>query len=68
MNTYTVFCVNPGDPKTIWINAVCAATLRGAIKEGLRQCASDWSCSARSIHVLGVAEGDVNILHWDDLK
>jgi hypothetical protein len=68
MNTYTVFCIQSSGVGTIWISAVCAATLRGAIKEGLRQCAADWSCSARSIHVLGVAEGDVNILHWDDLK
>ena len=52
-----------------------AADLEGAIIAGKQQCIDDWSCGYKdsespwnmaSVHCLGVAAGDVDILHWRD--
>ena len=52
-----------------------AADLDSAIIAGKQQCIRDWSSgdeegegpwNLESVHCLGVAAGDIEILHWED--
>jgi hypothetical protein len=73
---FTVFCQEAGGGGTIHIAAVQAADLESAITAGKQQCIEDWSCgpgeygespwTLETVHCLGVAAGDVDILHWED--
>ncbi len=73
--TFTVFCQQTDQLGTIHIDAVEATDLESAILAGRQQCLADWnggssesdaSFTLEDIHCLGVAEGDVTILHWKD--
>jgi hypothetical protein len=73
--TFTVFCQQVDQLGTIHIDTVEAADLDTAIQAGREQCLADWNGGASGpdapftladIHCLGVAEGDVRILHWQD--
>ena len=71
--TFTVFCQEAGGTGTIHITSVEAADLESAITAGKQQCIGDWSAGGgespwmmESIHCLGVAAGNVEILHWQD--
>lgn len=75
MNTFTVFCQQVDQLGTIHIDRVEATDLQSAIQAGREQCLADWNGGAsesdapftlEDIHCLGVAEGDVMILHWKD--
>lgn len=67
MKTYTVFCQNALEVGgTTWIAAIEADSVDEAKEEALDQCAESWCMSNSDICVLGVAEGDVNILEWND--
>lgn len=68
MSKYTVFCQETGKGGTIWISEVEAETLNQAIEIGREQCAADWDWGDRphDVHVLGVAEGVVHIVMWED--
>lgn len=65
---FTAFCRESSGEGTIWIDRVHAVSLDDAIKAAVKKCAQDWCREGdeQSIHVLGVAEGDVTILHWED--
>jgi len=72
---FTVFCQQTDQPGTIHIDTVVAADLRSAIRAGREQCLADWNAgfeeadgpfTLADIHCLGVAEGDVTILCWQD--
>jgi hypothetical protein len=74
-NTFTVFCQQADQLGTIHIDTVEATDLDTAIQVGREQYLADWNGGAREpdapfkledIHCLGVAEGDVRILHWQD--
>jgi hypothetical protein len=76
--TFTVFCQEADGTGTIWISSVQARDLEDAKLVGLQECADDWgysddpdnedACGTLSdIHVLGVAEGTVKILDWEDI-
>jgi hypothetical protein len=74
-STYTVFCQQADKLGTIHIDSVEAADLESAIQAGREQCLADWNGGAsqsnasftlEDIHCLGVAAGDVTILHWQD--
>ena len=74
-STFTVFCQQTDQPSTIHIDTVEATDLNSAIEIGRQQCLDDWNGSTneseasftiKNIHCLGVAEGDVTILHWAD--
>jgi len=74
-NNFTVFCQQADQLGTIHIDTVEATDLDSAIKAGRMQCLADWNGGAsgadapftlEDIHCLGVAEGDVHILHWQD--
>jgi hypothetical protein len=71
--TFTVFCQEASGQGTIHIVAVEAANLEDAITAGKQQCIDDWSTgpddtrwNMETVHCLGVASGDVEILHWQD--
>jgi len=75
VRTFTVFCQQADQLGTIYIDPVGAADLGSAILAGREQCLADWNGGTSGanapftlddIHCLGVAEGDVNILHWQD--
>jgi hypothetical protein len=72
---FTVFCREADSSGTIHIDSVKAADLESAILAGKQQCIDDWSdrtseaespWTMETIHCLGVAAGDVEILHWQD--
>jgi hypothetical protein len=72
---FTVFCQETGGKGTIHIDCVEAADLEAAIIAGKQQCIDDWSdrtteteshWNMETVHCLGVAAGDVGILHWED--
>lgn len=75
LTTFTVFCQQVDQLGTIHIDSVQAADLESAIQAGREQCLADWNGGAsgedapftlEEIHCLGVAQGDVRILHWQD--
>jgi hypothetical protein len=66
LKTYTAFCQERGNSGTIWISSVEAENLDDAIELAAENCAYDWSYPVDEVHVLGVAQGDVSILHWED--
>ncbi len=72
---FTVFCQEAGGSGTIHIASVEATDLESAITAGKQQCIDDWSdglppgesrWNENTVHCLGVAAGDVTILHWED--
>lgn len=67
MKTFTVFCTDKAGTETIWISSVEANDTDQAAKIGKSQCAEDWQQDENTVHVLGIAKGDVEILEWNDL-
>lgn len=68
---FTVFCRQANNQGTTWIDTVKAHHLEEAMHAGKIKCADDWgydSWQLNDIVVVGVAEGDVRILMWDDLE
>jgi hypothetical protein len=75
MKLFTVFCQETGGKDTIHIACVQADDLEAAILAGKQGCIDDWSSgfgnaespwTLQSVHCLGVAAGNVEILHWED--
>ena len=74
-STYTIFCQQTDQLGTIHIDTVESPDLESAIQAGREQCLADWNGGANEpnapftladIHCLGVAQGDVTIVHWQD--
>lgn len=69
MSKFTVFCQDIDGTGTVWIDCVEAADIVAAQALALEACAADWGYGPTDdIAVLGVAEGDVKILVWNDLE
>ena len=74
--TFTVFCQHESGKGTIWISTITIEhynyedwPLALIEKRAIEQCADEWSYDeeeAQSIICMGIAEGDVHILSWDD--
>ena len=74
--TYTVFCRQVSNEGTTHIDTVEAEDVPNAILAGRQQCLNDWNGDWNSgttplftlddIHCLGIAAGNVAILHWED--
>lgn len=64
--TYTVWCRDMNGEGTIWIDTVRAQSLQNAVIKARRECARAWSYQTKHVMVIGIAEGDVKILNWDD--
>jgi len=67
MATYTAFCQESDGTGTIWIDTVEADSLDEAITEARESCADAWGYESDQVHVLGILEGDVNVLFWSDI-
>jgi hypothetical protein len=74
-STFTVFCQQVDQLGTIHIDTVEAEDLDSAIQAGREQCLADWNGGAsgpnapftlEDIHCLGVSEGNIRVLHWED--
>jgi hypothetical protein len=63
---WTVFCQEESGEGTIWIEAVEAIKAEHAKTVGRQECAEQWGYPEDTIHVLGVAKGDINIAFWED--
>ena len=68
MNTYTAFCQQTDGKGTIWVSTFDAPSVEEAIELAINECALDWEDLPANVHCLGIAEGDVNILHWEDIE
>jgi hypothetical protein len=66
MNTFTVFVRESDNTGTTYITCVDAESIDAAKSAALAECAEAWDYELYSLRVTGVAEGDVNILEWDD--
>lgn len=72
--TFTVFCRQANDQGTTHIDTVEDPDIDAAMLHGRQQCLADWNhgtsapLSLEDIHCLGVAAGNVSILHWEDLN
>lgn len=68
MNTYTVFCQDTSGTGPVWVGHVDADTVDAAMEAGREDCHESWGGSIDAIHVLGVAEGCVRIMFWEDIE
>lgn len=66
MKTFTVFCREASGRGTTWIGSVQARDYSSAMKKGARECANDWGWPVADVVAVGVAEGSVSIVFWDD--
>ena len=66
MTKFTAFCQDADAQGTIWINPVEASDIEAAKAAAIAGCAVDWGYDEDDIHCLGIAAGDVEILHWED--
>lgn len=74
LKTFTVFVVNDGLPTSTWIDKVQAVDKEAAADIAVLACHDDWytdhtddpEVARQRVRVLGIAEGDVKILYWED--
>lgn len=64
---YTVFCIDADGLGTTWIGTVKATDAEEAAQAAKAECAEDWQQDESTIHVLGIATGDIEIVEWNDL-
>lgn len=73
MAKFTVFVRQSNNLGTTWIGCVDAEDINEAADLGLGECVHEWSSDNRQfseddLRVIGIAEGDVKILSWDDIE
>lgn len=68
MKSFTAFCQSADGTGTIWIDGVEAENADAAVDAAVAKCAAAWEVDADDVHCLGIAEGDVKILYWNDLN
>lgn len=67
--TFTAWCCQANGKGTINIASFEAADLTAAMETAKLQCMEDWQEeNPANIHLLGIAAGDVEILHWNDIN
>jgi hypothetical protein len=64
---FTVWHRQTNNVGTTHVCAVAAPDAAAAVKQARAQCLADWGGLPRPLHTLGVAEGDVHLLSWEDL-
>lgn len=66
--TFTIWCRESDGTGTTWIDCVKATDVEDAKTKGLEKCARDWGFpSTDGISCIGVAKGNVKIVHWEDI-
>jgi len=65
--TFTFWIAQANGEGTHYVTAVTSHRLGSAKIEALNDCAEDWQCEADTLHILGVAKGDIEILEWDEV-
>ena len=69
MKAFTAFCQDLDGSGTVWIASFEAPNLAAAKQLAREKCAADWGYEDPDhVHVLGIAKGNVNILHWEDIE
>lgn len=68
MKTYTIFCQEHDGKGTTHVSSHEAETADDAAALGVEETADDWGYDEDEIRVLGIIEGDVNIIKWNDLE
>lgn len=72
MNSYSVFIIEKNGGGTTYITHELATDPEAAKEAALRLCREDWGSPGEpweeELHVLGVTEGEVKILEWEDLS
>lgn len=75
--TFTFWCQEADGSGTIYIGSTDAENLEAAKIAALQICCDDWNAgmisedpfyNPRTVHLLGIAAGDVEILHWEDIE
>lgn len=68
LENYTVFCVvlDRQVTDTAWIQTIQATSKKEAMQIGIETCADDWEMEPADVVALGIVEGDINVLAWDD--
>lgn len=65
--TYIAFCRKSDGTGSIWIQTVEAESVEDAKVRAIVECAADWGMRTCFISCIGIAEGDINILFWEDI-
>lgn len=63
---FTAFCRQANNCGTTWISTVEAESPDEAATVAVEKCATGWDHDPEDVSCIGIAEGDVNILMWDD--
>ena len=66
MAVYTAFCQEPDGAGTTWIGPVGANDIEQAKRMAIAICASDWCVDESDVRCVGIAEGEINILYWEE--
>ena len=66
MAIFTAFCRGSDGTGTTWISSIEAESADAAMEAAINECADDWECSPEDVECIGLAEGDVKILFWED--
>ena len=71
--TFTAFCQDADGTGTVWIATVEADSVDQAKTKAVAACSEDWygeeaKNMADSIKCIGLAEGDITILMWEDIN
>lgn len=69
VKTYVVWVTQPDGRGTAHVSSHRARSPEGAVKQALTETYQDWEgyCSKRELRVLGIAEGEVKLIEWNDL-
>ena len=68
MPIYTAFCRDADGSGTTWIEDVDASNVEAAKDLARIKCARDWGYEVDDVVCIGIAEGDVKILFWQDVE
>lgn len=71
MQKFTVFIREADGTGTTFITSVEAETIEAAKDQALDECCEAWGSNGdpwdrNNLHILGIAEGDIHIIEWDD--
>jgi hypothetical protein len=65
---YTAFCKQSNDLGTVWIEAIEAHNVPDAKLVAQKTCAEAWGWDIADVSCIGLAIGDITIVHWEDLS